>query len=327
MTASVAALIAEARKHVGYAEGPKKNNIFGVWYGANHSAWCAMFVSYCMNKSGAGTLIKGAQNAKGYASCGAGIKFFKKKKAWFAIKDAKPGDHAFFDWDHDGSQDHVGIVVRNNPRKKMVLTIEGNTGHTSYANGGQVKEQWRNYSVIMGVGRPAWPTEAPKEALPVSAPAEVSKALGEAPVASPTPVVAKAAAVVTPSIVQKPVKATVKSPVSPKKTPQVKAVLTPMSNTELENLPENYKPRAERSAWAKTLDIVLRLLAGGVAAFLLPFGSIALTGLPSWLSIPLAAALGWFAFRASSILNTYTRFGRLTERDIDSNFTSIAKKK
>lgn len=310
-------VIEEARRHLGYKEQPVNRTKFGAWYGAQ-TAWCAMFVSYCMNHAGAGALIKGAQTKKGFASCGAGIRFFKKKKAWFPVAKAQVGDLAFFDWDHDGSQDHVGIVTAVNLKKKQVKCIEGNTGGV-----GVVAEQWRNFSVIMGVGRPAWPTEAPKTALPVSAPADIPKALGEAPVASLTPAVAKASVVEPTPTVQKPVQ----PPVSPKKNPQVKAVLTPMSNTELENLPESYKPRAERSGWAKFLDISLRLLAGSLSAFLLPFGSIALTGLPSWLSIPLAAALGWFAFRASSILSTYTRFGRLAERDIDANFTSIAKKK
>jgi hypothetical protein len=148
--------IREARKHLGYVEGPKKNNIFGAWYGANYSPWCAAFVSYVLNHTKQGDLIKGAQTAKGFNSCGKGIAFFKKNKAWFKVEDAKPGDLAFFDWDHDGEQDHVGIVSRVDLKKKLILCIEGNTSDSSHSNGGVVKEQWRNMSVIMGVGRPAY---------------------------------------------------------------------------------------------------------------------------------------------------------------------------
>lgn len=158
------ALLAEAKKHLGYVEGANKDNIFGAWYGMNHTAWCAEFVSYCMNMSGAGALIAGAQSPKGFASCGYGIKFFKAKKAWFPVEQAKAGDLVFFDWDHDGTQDHVGIVVSNDPKTKTVKTIEGNTSDTNHSNGGCVQAKTRNYSVIMGVGRPAWPVAAPKPA-------------------------------------------------------------------------------------------------------------------------------------------------------------------
>lgn len=174
-------VIAEATKHVGYVEGPKKDNIFGKWYGANFSPWCACFVSYCINKVGGGALIKGAQTAKGFNSCGAGIKFFKSKKAWFPVAKAKPGDFAFFDWDHDGSQDHVELVVKNDPKKKQVLCIGGNTSDASHSNGGVVKKSWRSYGAIMGVGRPAYAEPAPKVA-PV-APADPIVPPSAAPVA------------------------------------------------------------------------------------------------------------------------------------------------
>lgn len=157
-------VLEEAKKHVGYVEGPKKDNMFGKWYGSNGTAWCAAFVSYVLNKAGYGATIKGAQTAKGFNSCGAGIKFFKAKKAWFPVSEAKPGDLVFFDWDHDGEQDHVGIITFNDPAKKIVHTIEGNTSSASQSNGGTVQAKTRNYSVIMGVGRPAYPVEKPKAA-------------------------------------------------------------------------------------------------------------------------------------------------------------------
>jgi hypothetical protein len=150
-------VIVEARKHLGYIEGPKKDNIFGAWYGANHSPWCAAFASYCVSHAGFPDLLKGAQTAKGFNSCGKGIEFFKKHKAWFPVEQAVQGDLAFFDWDHDGSQDHVGIVVAVDLAKKKIKCIEGNTSDSSHSNGGVVQEQWRNFGVIMGVGRPNYP--------------------------------------------------------------------------------------------------------------------------------------------------------------------------
>jgi len=152
--------ILEARKHLGYVEGAKKNNIFGKWYGANFSPWCAAFVSYVLNHSGNGHLIAGAQTKKGFNSCGKGIAHFKKGKAWLPVAEAKPGDLAFFDWDKDGSQDHVGLVTKVDVEKKRIRCIEGNTSDASHSNGGVVKEQWRSFGVIMGVGRPDYSKEA-----------------------------------------------------------------------------------------------------------------------------------------------------------------------
>ena len=152
-------VIQEAKKHIDYVEGAGKDNIFGKWYGANHSPWCAAFVSYVLNHAGYGKLIAGAQTAKGFNSCGKGIAFFKKKKAWHPVSEAVMGDLVFFDWDKDGEQDHVGIVVKNDPVKKTVETIEGNTSDASHSNGGVVQRRVRNYSVIMGVGRPNYPTK------------------------------------------------------------------------------------------------------------------------------------------------------------------------
>jgi hypothetical protein len=149
-------VIREARKHVGYVEKAKKDNIFGRWYGANNSPWCAAFVSYVLNKSEVGYTIKNAQTTKGFNSCGYGIRFFKSKKAWFPVEQAKIGDLAFFDWDHDGVQDHVGIVVDVDLKKRKIKCIEGNTSNKYDSNGGSVKEQWRSFSVIIGVGRPKY---------------------------------------------------------------------------------------------------------------------------------------------------------------------------
>jgi hypothetical protein len=154
--------ILEARTHLGYVEGTNKDNIFGAWYGANHSPWCAAYVSYVLNHSGNGALIAGAQTAKGFNSCGKGIEHFKKAKAWFPVTEAQVGDLAFFDWDHDGSQDHVGLITKVSAKQNLVRVIEGNTSDKSHSNGGVVKEQWRSFSVIMGVGRPDYWGTAPK---------------------------------------------------------------------------------------------------------------------------------------------------------------------
>jgi peptidoglycan hydrolase-like protein with peptidoglycan-binding domain len=178
---TVKALLAVAQFYVGTKEKPKGSNhtIFGAWYGVQ-TAWCAIFVSYCLNHSGNGKTINGAQSKRGYALCSKGISWFKKKKAWFPVKLAQPGDVAFFDWNHDHDPDHTGIVVKVDLKRKRVLTIEGNTGPKNLSNGGMVAKQWRSMSVIIGVGRPAYDAVA---VAPVVTPVVV-------PVEPPKPVVA-----------------------------------------------------------------------------------------------------------------------------------------
>ena len=42
------------------------------------------------------------------------------------IRDRAPGDAIFFDWDLDGTADHVGIVIGTDGSR--VYTVEGNSG-------------------------------------------------------------------------------------------------------------------------------------------------------------------------------------------------------
>ena len=61
-----------------------------------------------------------------------------------------PGDIIFFDWENDGSADHVGIVekVENN----TVYTVEGNSNGDTCRQ----KEYSINSNVIFGYGTPAY---------------------------------------------------------------------------------------------------------------------------------------------------------------------------
>ena len=73
----------------------------------------------------------------------------RKVSCLFCMKERSmpsPGEIIFFDWEHDGTCDHVGIVERCDGT--TVYTIEGNSGDA-------VKE--RSYAIssdsIMGYGR------------------------------------------------------------------------------------------------------------------------------------------------------------------------------
>lgn len=192
-TADAFIAVAQYFADLKYTEQPKNSNnsLFGAWYGANGVAWCAMFVSYCLNKSGNGSAINGAQSKKGYSTCSSGIKWFQKKHAWHAVMDAQRGDVAFFDWDHNHNPDHTGLILKVDKKNKRVWTIEGNTGHDNLSNGGAVLAQWRNMSAIIGVGRPVFaasstPAPQPAPVTPAPAPAKPAPAPSQ-----PAPVAAK----------------------------------------------------------------------------------------------------------------------------------------
>ena len=107
---------------LGYREGRNNDNIFGDWYGLPNEPWCAMFVSYCMNKAGV------LQNVvKKFASCSVGWNWFKSKgqtrnRGYIPQK----GDIIFIDWKPEKGDgiDHVGIV--NNVNGEYIYALEGN---------------------------------------------------------------------------------------------------------------------------------------------------------------------------------------------------------
>jgi hypothetical protein len=167
--ATAAAVMAEAKTHLGYTETGTNHSMFGKWYGMDGAAWCAMFVSYCMNKAGAGALIKGAQTAKGSAQVSGFVRHAKKHK-WAKIAPAKslPGDIVIFDFPGGYETDHVGFI-RAAAKGSNIYTIEGNTssGKGSQSNGGGVYARTRSFGVVHSIWRP--PYDAAVAAAPAAA--------------------------------------------------------------------------------------------------------------------------------------------------------------
>jgi len=117
------------------------------WYGfSSREEWCACFVSWCADQCGyieAGVIPK-------FSLCSAGMEWFESR-GQFMDGSYVPatGDLVFFDWENDGSVDHVGIVesvVDGN-----IYTVEGNSGdkvaRRSYPIG---------YGQIVGYGVPTY---------------------------------------------------------------------------------------------------------------------------------------------------------------------------
>jgi cell wall-associated NlpC family hydrolase len=154
-----------------YVEGPRKDTIFGKFMGLNFAPWCASFVSFIFHKAGAGSIVRNTQTAKGFVGCTAGINGLKKKGfVEVPVEKALPGDIIFFDWQRDKDPDHVGIVLKTNPKKKTITCYEGNTTNGmggSQSNGGGVFKRDRRYDQVHVVIRPKYKaTSAPKPATP-----------------------------------------------------------------------------------------------------------------------------------------------------------------
>ena len=111
------------------------------WYGFNSRVeWCACFVSWCLNQAG--------YSEPKFAACQSqGIPWFGNNGQWANgnYKDLAPGDVIFFDWEGDGSADHVGIVIGTDGQR--VYTVEGNSGDSC-----RIRDYDLNSNVIMGYG-------------------------------------------------------------------------------------------------------------------------------------------------------------------------------
>lgn len=115
------------------------------WYGFNSRVeWCACFVSWCYNQMG--------KSEPRFAACQSqGIPWFQSHGQWGdrSYSNIAPGDAIFFDWDLDGSADHVGIVIGTDGSR--VYTVEGNSGDAC-----KVKSYDLNYQCIKGYGLMNW---------------------------------------------------------------------------------------------------------------------------------------------------------------------------
>ena len=117
------------------------------WYGFNSRVeWCACFVSWCADQCG---YIESGLVPK-FAGCVDGANWFKSNGKWQnRTYEPKTGDIIFFDWEGDGTTDHVGIVEKC--ENGTVYTVEGNSSDAC---------KQRQYAVgssnIYGYGIPAY---------------------------------------------------------------------------------------------------------------------------------------------------------------------------
>lgn len=78
-----------------------------------------------------------------------------KKKMNVSWANKKVGDIVLFDFNHNGTSDHIGILEAIN-KDGSIVTIEGNTGSGSNTNGGQVQRRKRYKSQVNYFIRPKY---------------------------------------------------------------------------------------------------------------------------------------------------------------------------
>ena len=134
-------LVELAKSQVGNVGGQP----YWSWYGFDSRVeWCACFVSWCYNQAG--------KSEPRFAGCEwQGVPWFQSHGQWGArgYNNLAPGDAIFFDWDLDGTADHVGIVIGTDGSR--VYTVEGNSGDAC-----KIKSYDLNYQSIKGYGLMNW---------------------------------------------------------------------------------------------------------------------------------------------------------------------------
>lgn len=77
-----------------------------------------------------------------------------KKKMTVPYSKARKGDVVLYDFNHNGTSDHTGIIY--DVKGGNIYVVEGNTGSDDDCNGGQVQKRVRNKSVVNYIIRPKY---------------------------------------------------------------------------------------------------------------------------------------------------------------------------
>lgn len=161
MTA-VERLLRTAGGEVGVTERPAGSNRvkYNTWFygkevsGASYP-WCCVFVCWVFHHAGLGNLLRRT------GGCTTMMNWFKAKGRLAPVREARPGDLVFYQFNQDAYADHIGIVERVD--RTGVVAIEGNTSATSDDNGGAVMRRTRRWNVIMAVARPDYESAERKD--------------------------------------------------------------------------------------------------------------------------------------------------------------------
>ena len=147
-------LLDAARAELGVKEAPPgSNNVkyntayYGREVNGRQFSWCLVFIWWLFQSLDASEMFYDGGRT---ASC---TTFYRwsEKRGMVVHDNYRPGDLVFYDWDHSGDCDHVGILADINGQSCRV--IEGNTAVGNDSNGGAVMLRSRRTAQFRGAVR------------------------------------------------------------------------------------------------------------------------------------------------------------------------------
>lgn len=156
---SAAKVLQVARAEIGVKESPAGSNkvkynteYYGREVSGDAYAWCAVFVWWVFKHAGCPELYFGGKRS---AYCPTIADFYIAAGQTVGKGNGQAGDIVLFDWDHNNSSDHIGIIESKNSDGSYT-TIEGNTSNGNNSNGGNVMRRTRYQSQISWIVRPRY---------------------------------------------------------------------------------------------------------------------------------------------------------------------------
>lgn len=118
-------IIENAVAEIGYKEGANNENKYSQeLYNIKGQEWCADFVRWCLMKAGAGDLYPVSSYVPTIAEWFDQKGLYKNSKANGGNYIPQKGDIVLFDYNHNSTSDHIGLVEKVEGNK--LYTIEGN---------------------------------------------------------------------------------------------------------------------------------------------------------------------------------------------------------
>lgn len=153
-------VLAIIQAELGTKESPAGSNKvkYNTWFygrevsGSDYS-WCMVFVQWAFAQAGLSLPLR-------TASCGALMRAAQEAGCW-VTGNYKPGDVVIYDFPGGAATDHCGIV--ESATASVIVAIEGNTGSTSDADGGQVQRRDRPNKYIKGAVRSPFDAETEED--------------------------------------------------------------------------------------------------------------------------------------------------------------------
>ena len=143
-----------ARSQIGVKESPADSNkvkynneYYGRVVSGDNYDWCAVFVWWVFKEAGCSELFFGGKKS---AYCPSIADYYIAKGQTVGKNEGKAGDIVLFDFNDNGTSDHIGIIEKKNS-DGTYTTIEGNTG-----GNGQVMRRTRYKSDINHICRPKY---------------------------------------------------------------------------------------------------------------------------------------------------------------------------